>query len=176
MDKHGWNSGLRWGQKQKKGLPQSNRLSIPVCAHHLPGLISDLYVPIFILLSVLPVMIPFLLNQFPGFWIPNVFLLVLLLVLSTFPCLSDMSQVRNWTGTPGPQAQTIQVFFSGAGGWAASLKLCQVGAGRASVPRGSYNMTKTIREPFTTALRAFCPGWEIRYNAVLLARNEATLF
>lgn len=70
-------------------LPQSSGFPIPVRASDLPGLVPNLYVPVFVLLSVLPVPIPLLLNQLPRFGIPHCLLSVLFL-LSAFPSFSGL--------------------------------------------------------------------------------------
>ena len=167
---------------RKTALPQGNSLSVPVSAHHLPCLVSNLYVPIFVLLPVLSVTIPLLLNELPGLWIPDCFLLVfallffLFFVLPAFPRLPYVPCVGHRTATPWPHIQAVQAFFSRAQGQVANLKISQVRTGRAPIPGWSNNLAKPIGQPFATALGTLRPGRELRDNAVLSARNEASLF
>lgn len=158
-------------------LPQISSFARLVSTHHLSGLISNLYVPVFVLLSILSVSISLFLNKFTGLWILHSFSSVLFafFILPTSPCLSDLSWVGHWARAPGTHVQAVHALFSFTRIGPAHLKLRQVWTARASKLGGRHHMTCPVLEATATSLGAFWPGRKLRHNAILLAGDEAGL-
>lgn len=159
-------------------LPQISSLPRLVGAHDLPGLISNLNVPVLVLLSVLSVPISLFLDKFPGLWILDSFASVLfpIFILSASPGLPHLPGVWHGARAPGPHLQAVHALLRLAGAGLAHLEFGQVWTARASKLRGRHNMPRPMLESASTGFGALGPRGELRHDAILLARNEASLF
>lgn len=161
-----------------KRLPEICSFSSLVRAHHIPGLIANLDVPVSVLLSVLSVSVPLLLDELTGLWVLHGFASIPLplFVLATTPGLPGLPWLGHRACAPWPDLQAVHALLRLAGVGLAHLELGEVGTAGASKLWRRDHVPGAVLQAAAAGPGALGPGRELRHDAVLLARDEAGLF
>ena len=145
-------------------------------AGHVPGLVPHLDVPEGALLPVQSVPGPLLLDQLPGLRVFETYLVPAPHALAPPPLgLAGGPGLREGTGAPGPDPETVHPLWGRARTRRAGVELCEVGASAAPEHGGHQDAADTVLEAGATGLGAGGPGRVLGHHAVLWAGDEAGL-